>query len=345
MNYGADSPEDGNFGALPAGTVVTAQVVVTDLGGALVKDATLHAAVTAGGGSVSPAAITTTATGTANFMFTVGSGSTVLEISGKCIGLHPGAGGSGPFSPDPDGPEDTPPVACETGTLTFTAEAVTLVGNAFITDGSVIRLTPSVDNQKGAAWLNERKSVAAGFTASFSFRISALGGIENGTAPDSGNNGADGIAFVIQDQQADALGAAGGGIGYDGVPRSLAVEFDTWLNTEGTVDDPDGNHVAVHTKGTLANSSDEAARIGLPLSPAGVNLSDGGVHSVVIVYTPGTLTVTLDGSLVLTVPVTLTSIGGSSILDGTGRAWVGFTAATGAARENHDVFGVKITTP
>jgi hypothetical protein len=338
MNYGDESPSDGNFGALPAGTTVTAQVVVTDLGGDLVEGATLHAAVTSGDGSVTPALDTTTSDGIAEFQFTIGSGSSVLAVSGACVGVHPDAGGSGPFAP---GLEEDTTVACGTGTLEFTAEAVTLVGAALIVPDDTIRLTPDSTFKVGAAWLQDRKAVAGGFTATFSFRIFDTGGFP--TVDPTGNDGADGLAFVIQDQQPAAIGNYGGGMGYDGIPRSLGVEFDTWLNTEGTVDDPNGNHVSVHTKGIAPNSFDEAASLGS--ASAGVTLSDGAVHSAVIAYVPGTLTVKVDGTLALTVPVTLTNIAGNSILDGGGRAWVGFTGATGAAFEKHDIFDVKIQIP
>ena len=44
--------------------------------------------------------------------------------------------------------------------------------------------------------------------------------------------GADGVAFVLQGQSAAELGEGGAQMGYGGIPNSLAVEFDTWYNTE-----------------------------------------------------------------------------------------------------------------
>ena len=70
-------------------------------------------------------------------------------------------------------------------------------------------------------------------------------------------------------------------------------------------------------------------------------MSDGLPHTVVISYTPpsctgckGTLTVNLDDHIVLTVAVTLES---EMNLSTDGKAWVGFTSATGADFENHDI--------
>jgi len=60
---------------------------------------------------------------------------------------------------------------------------------------------------------------------------------------------------------------------------------------------------------------------------------------------PGVLEVFLDRSetATLSVPIDLTNIAGANILDANGAAWVGFTAATGAAYENHDIFGWSLT--
>jgi hypothetical protein len=63
-------------------------------------------------------------------------------------------------------------------------------------------------------------------------------------------------------------------------------------------------------------------------------LADGQWHTVEIVYTPGTLTVSLDGSDVFTVAVDLAEW---LILAADGTAWVGFTAATGDWVQVHDV--------
>ena len=62
------------------------------------------------------------------------------------------------------------------------------------------------------------------------------------------NDGADGIAFVIQPLASD-LGGTGGGIGYQGIDPSVAVEFDTWNNHfSGTA----LNHAAVIYDGVVS---------------------------------------------------------------------------------------------
>jgi hypothetical protein len=43
-----------------------------------------------------------------------------------------------------------------------------------------------------------------------------------------------------------ALGAGGAGLGYTGIANSLAVEFDTYFNSE--LLEPYENHIAVHSR-------------------------------------------------------------------------------------------------
>ena len=150
------------------------------------------------------------------------------------------------------------------------------------------------------------------------------------------NGGADGIALVIQNSSDFELGGGGWGIGYMGIPRSLAIEFDTWQNSEAN-----DNHVSIQSLGLLPNSPESVATIAQnTLIPY---LSDGQIHVVKIAYVmPGELLVFLDdlSSPVLAVPVDFTSL--LQLTDGT--AWVGFTSATGAAYENHDILNWSFTT-
>ncbi|HTG45229.1 MAG TPA: Ig-like domain-containing protein, partial [Verrucomicrobiae bacterium] len=128
--------------------------------------------------------------------------------------------------------------------------------------GNRLRLTPAINSQIGAAWLNARQSVEFGFETVFQFQVSQLGG-----------SGADGLAFVIQNNSVPMLGSAGIGIGYGSIPNSLAVEFDTYQNSQAP--DPDANHVSIHSLGIAPNSADESASL-VTVSPV-VQFSDGNV--------------------------------------------------------------------
>ena len=205
-----------------------------------------------------------------------------------------------------------------------------------------LRLTPASEWTAGAAWSTTKQPLANGFEVRFAMRMTNPGPadllVQGNTSP-----GADGLVFVIQNQAQDVVGSQGVGIGYQGMTSSLAVEFDTWLNPGSF--DPSGNHVSVHTNGLGPNNADEPGySLGSAVIPG--DLYDGQVREVVIRYVPGTLTVSLDGVVLVTANVTLTDIGGASILDGDGRAWVGFTSATGGAYGIHDVLNWFVhTTP
>lgn len=184
-----------------------------------------------------------------------------------------------------------------------------------------IRLTPAVVSQAGAAWYTKEKvPVVSGWETVFEFQISDTGSL----------GGADGIAFVIQNDSVSALGAQGGSIGYRGITHSLAVEFDTYYNQGWS--DPDENHISVQSNGINANSTDHTYSLGVT-SPLSI-FENGNVYAVKINYVPGTLNIFLDNNPVLTVPVDLGSLLG---LPADGKAWIGFTAATGAQYENQDI--------
>src|ERR687895_2595193 len=113
-----------------------------------------------------------------------------------------------------------------------------------------LRLTADQKGQAGAAWLPAKQSVQGGFAATFQWQISRTGQAAGG----------DGFAFVVQNASLRfprglALGDGENGIGYSGIPNSLAVEFDTLQNPPeefgGGLGDPNNNHISVQSRGTL----------------------------------------------------------------------------------------------
>ena len=68
------------------------------------------------------------------------------------------------------------------------------------------------------------------------------------------------------------------------------------------------------------------------------NLSDGNIHTAGILYLPGTMTVSLDGSDVLTLPLDLST----KLNLNSGNAWMGFTAGFSGASENHDILNWSV---
>jgi hypothetical protein len=216
--------------------------------------------------------------------------------------------------------------------------------------GSSFRLTSNRPFQRGAVWFPIKQYVAGGFLATFQFQMTGLGADRPGIEV-----GADGFAFVIQNYSLQLPRLPGGFLGYHCIPNSLAVEFDTYnnrneayfdgcLNRIDAFFDPDGNHISVHTLGTLPNSSSESYSRGrrsvIPL------LNDGTPHLVQILYRPGNLTIYLDNMAnpFLEVPgldlTTTLNLRDPSL--GNGYAWLGFTAGTGAAFQNHDILNWNV---
>ncbi len=204
-------------------------------------------------------------------------------------------------------------------------DGLQLVGSATINADHELRLTPvsptipgvPIHNMRGGAWyIADKSPVAAGFNTTFQFRASNLD--ESRTTW--------GFAFVIQNSNPFEIRDGGSGLGYagqmpDGIPNSLAIEFD---NTQDpNLNDPSSSHVSVHTNGTGPNSAHEDYSIG-SASMSGFTLDDGRVHTARIDYTPGTLRVFLDD---LTAPLLIVPLELGTKLDtDAGRAWLGFTS-------------------
>ena len=101
-------------------------------------------------------------------------------------------------------------------------DTVVLLGTAQTTAG-LLRLTGAFQNQAGVCWYTDQQLVVGEFTTDFEFRVS-----------DPDVEGSDGFAFVIQGWGPQAIGALGGSMAYEGIPNSIAIEFDTWRGTKGT---------------------------------------------------------------------------------------------------------------
>lgn len=191
--------------------------------------------------------------------------------------------------------------------------------------GSALRLTPATTSQSGSAFSTTAVSLAAdaSFSSAFTFRITDSGGI-----CDSDGCGADGLVFVVQ-TVANTAGGVGGGIGYQGLPKSVGIEFDTWNN--GSWDDNDGNHVGIDLGGNI----DSVSQVHV-----GTRMNNGSIWSAWVDYNGVTdlLEVRLleglgprPGAAMLSYTVDLPG----QLL--TTDAFVGFTSGTGSAYGNHDI--------
>ena len=211
------------------------------------------------------------------------------------------------------------------------SQGLELLGAAAVA-GDALRLTPAKRSKTGAVWLREKQPILARFETTFQFQL---------THQARTLGGADGLAFVIQNSGPRALGGRGsaGGFGvadshyshHPGIPWSFAVFFDTWQNKDEG--DPSDNYIAVRANGRPAEMRWPAER--LAFTPElNVELKDGGVHTVRIVFERPVIEVFLDNS---TRPVLQTTLDLSPVADPEGKAWIGFTASTGWGFENHDI--------
>jgi hypothetical protein len=208
-------------------------------------------------------------------------------------------------------------------------------------DGHVLRLVNGQNNEASAALLRAPITFTpGGFLATFQFRI---------TNPSI--SPADGFTFVLSAPgTASGLGREQGGyLGYLGVQRTVAVEFDTFQN--GT--DPGSNQVGIDVNGDIDTLDHPANSWSFPyaVSDCGSSadlspgcLSDGDLWTATVAYDGTAISVTVqDGSsapdevvsnYVINIPQTLRSR----------TALVGFTAGTGGSYETIDIISFSFTT-
>src|SRR5262249_55536099 len=187
----------------------------------------------------------------------------------------------------------------------------------------VLRLNNNF-GQAGSAFTLQRAGVR-GFTTSFQVRL------HEGTQP----NPADGLAFVIQANSPTALGGAGGALGYQGIPNSVAVKFDVF-NNEGETD----NSTGLFFGGDFPGLPHSAGEFSVALSPNIVNLRSDSIKTITLTYDGTTLTETIhdptpgqlnNGDFTTTFTVDIAAVIGADT------AFVGFTGGTGGLFSLQDV--------
>ena len=220
-------------------------------------------------------------------------------------------------------------------------DGIATIGSAFVYESqlqpglSVLRLTPPKLLRLGIGYYGARVPVIGGFETTFDFQIHEVGG----PGGPNGERGAEGLAFIIQNQGIEARGHLGASMGYAGIRNSVAVEFDVYRNEgeTGFFGDPNGNHISVQTNTTPGDRYGETGAeiyhsLGYTTDETNPDLPDliatgNGKHSARITYTPGepgTLSVSLDNEPVLSVAMNLSDYLNTE----DGKAYIGFTAST-----------------
>lgn len=248
------------------------------------------------------------------------------------------------------------------------------------------RLTPSQPFKRGAIWRQQEAGIARGFDTEFTWQVTEHSRqcLTVKDAAFNGNlysscavHGADGFAFVVHldPNGTTALGAGGGGAGYAGLRRALAVEFDTSYNPE-LGDGAPRDHVQVQARGPDPVTADDVSRLG---AAAFVDVADGAIHRARFAYYPylredwvaqftastalqrflrdegegrrlGTLALWIDAPPIMSTAGNATAEAeyplptlaipfnvNTALQPPAGAATIGFTSATGRSFERHDI--------
>ena len=237
------------------------------------------------------------------------------------------------------------------------------------------RLTPSLPSSTGAMWYRDLVPVTNGFDTFFTFQISDHSKecvfvkdqyLSSRSYESCSIHGGDGFAFIIHnsDNLTQAVGEAGGQIGFGGIPNSLAISFDTWQNPNTGEDLIGVDNISVHSRGVHTNDAFQAGLLGTPKTHP---LADGNVHMARVVYynslqpryfehlvaSPsllpflkdngeqkrlGTLAIFIDEGIEKDIPLFVMPINLSVLLSlPLDAAYVGFVSSTGKYFEKHDI--------
>ncbi len=178
---------------------------------------------------------------------------------------------------------------------------LTLNGNAIATDDTRLQLTNGNTDQAGSVFCNQPISIQA-FTTDFEFQLST---------PQ-----ADGITFTIQNNGPTAVGSDSAGLGYAGIPNSVALKFD-FYNDAGEGNDSTG----IYTDGALPTVP------AVDMTSSGVLLTSGNASEAHVTYDGTTLTMVLT-DLVVHKTFTLSKVINIPQIVGGNTAYVGFTGST-----------------
>src|SRR5580704_19044372 len=171
-------------------------------------------------------------------------------------------------------------------------------------DDSRLQLTDGGMNEAGSAFCSTQVDVR-GFTTDFTFQLSDADG--------------DGITFVVQNSPAgtSALGAAGGGLGWQGITNSVAIKFDLY-NNNGEGDDSTG----IYTSGQAPTTP------AIDLTSSGIDLHSGDTMAVHMTYDGTNLTMTITDAVANATFTNSWPINIPAAVGGT-LAYAGFTGGTG----------------
>lgn len=195
------------------------------------------------------------------------------------------------------------------------------VGDAFESGVDCYTITSNTNWQLGAVWFNDPVSFADDFEISIEVNL--------GNNP----NGADGIVLVFQQVGTNAIGEAGGGLGFSGFSPSLGIEIDTFTNVD--FGDPNFDHIAILSNGIVNHNGANNLSGPVAAIPGGVSTCDGQFHTLKVTWnaTAQVLAVFFDCNLRLSYTGDIVN----GIFQGNATAFWGFTGATGGSSNHQSV--------
>lgn len=195
------------------------------------------------------------------------------------------------------------------------SNGLTLNGATTITS-STIQLTNQAANRTGSAFYNTPIpiNVDTSFTTQFQFQTTGF------------SSGGSGLTFTLQNVGSNALGGGGASLGYGGIAKSVAIEFDTYQSAG----DIDNNHVSIWRDGNMVNSlMTRSSTIDFNSgTPVYVWVDYNGERDSLSMYIASTNA--KPTAAFATISIDVPSILGS-------QAYFGFTAATGSVYNGHRI--------
>jgi len=218
------------------------------------------------------------------------------------------------------------------GSLLVFLTSVPLSGQNFVVNGSAsylggdcYQLTPDSPGQSGSFFSQNPIDLTQPFyeEATFSFGCKDA-------------NGADGIVFILATTNT-ALGVGGGGLGYEGITPSIAIEMDDYFN--GNYADPTSDHMAVVSMGSVNHGASTSL-----VAPININnIEDCMDHCFVISWDPIAMRLTAaldDNSIAYSGNIIANIFSGNSLV------YYGFSSGTGSLSNLHTVcFGPPVLEP
>lgn len=172
--------------------------------------------------------------------------------------------------------------------------------------------------RSGSLWYSQLVDLRERFITSFEMNLGCRDA-----------SGADGIAFVFQPVSTN-IGVNGGGLGYQGISPSVAVEFDTWQNTN--YNDPTYDHLGIMADGSIVHPGLKAP---VPILANFGNVEDCNWRNVFISWRPDVdlleVFIECERRIFYEGDIIRDQFGGNP------EVYFGFTAATGAATNVHQV--------